>query len=168
MPNPANEDHALAKYAQRIDHLGIAVRDLEESLRFFTQVLGFCLVQRRETVGKRTGMISAELKAGPISVVLLQGTSPDSQVSAFIDHYGPGVQHVAIAVDNIEASVEHLRNNGLCFDTSIVGDDNLKQIFSSRDAKSGLMIELIQRTTSGFADKNVSKLFEELESHGSF
>ena len=66
----------LAKYVTAIDHVAIAVHNLEESIRFYTESSGFELKERRRTEGKQTAMVSAVLKAGPISVVLLEGTSP--------------------------------------------------------------------------------------------
>src|ERR1044071_5442399 len=104
---------ALAKYATGIDHVAIAVHDLEESILLYTNVLGFELVERRRTEGKQTAMVSAVLKAGPVSVVLLQGTSPESQVSKFVEHFGPGVQHLAIAVEDLPTLAEDLKSKGM-------------------------------------------------------
>ena len=159
---------ALAEHVQGIDHLAIAVTDLEASIKWYTEVLGFSLVERRETTGAKTGMISAVLQAGRLNFVLLQGTSPDSQVSRFVAHYGPGIQHVAIAVDDIENVSESLKLNGLQFDTTLIDSGGLRQIFSKRDTMSGLMIELIERSASGFADQNVAALFSQLEANETF
>lgn len=159
---------ALSKYAQGIDHLAIAVRDLEGSIIWFTQVLGFSLIERRRTEGAATGMISAVLQAGTLTIVLLEGTHPMSQVSLFVERYGPGVQHVAIRISDIDAVVKDLIAHGLEFDTPIIEGGGLRQAFSRRDPASGLMIELIQRNAEGFADQNVSALFQELERKGSF
>ncbi|HTQ79143.1 MAG TPA: VOC family protein, partial [Thermoanaerobaculia bacterium] len=68
----------LAKYVTGIDHVAIAVHNLEESIDFYTKIVGFELVERRETKGHHTAMISAVLKAGPVTFVLLQGTSAES------------------------------------------------------------------------------------------
>jgi methylmalonyl-CoA/ethylmalonyl-CoA epimerase len=159
---------ALTKYARGLDHVAIAVRDLESSIHWFTTVLGFTLRERRRTEGATTGMISAVLEAGPLNFVLLQGTAPESQVARFVNHYGPGVQHVAIQVENIDALAQELAQTGLEFDTSIIGGNGLRQIFSKRDKDSGLMIEFIQRSESGFSDQNVASLFAQLEQKDSF
>src|SRR5687768_12271693 len=100
---------ALIKNATGLDHVAIAVRDLEESITFYTDVLGFELTERRKTEGKQTAMISAVLKGGPITVVLLQGTTPESQVSKFVEHFGPGVQHLAIGVENLRELADDLK-----------------------------------------------------------
>ena len=101
-PHAEGGSSILARYATGIDHVAIAVPDLETSIEFYSKVLGFELVERRRTEGTATAMVSAVMKAGPLTFVLIQGTSPQSQVSRFIEHYGPGVQHIAISVENIE------------------------------------------------------------------
>lgn len=159
---------ALAKHAVGIDHVAIAVQDLEESIRFYTSVLGFELTERRRTEGKQTAMISAVLKAGPVTVVLLQGTSPDSQVSKFVEHFGPGVQHIAIGVEDLPALAEELKGEGMEFDTSVIRSPGLLQIFSHRDGGSGMMFEFIERKGGDFNDQSVQSLFEQLEKKDSF
>jgi len=114
-------------------------------------------------------MLSAVMKAGDLKVVLLKGASEESQVSRYVQEYGPGVQHVAFMVEGIEAVVKDLRSRGLPFDTDVITAPGLKQAFSKRDPVSGMMFELIERTgEEGFADANVQKLFESLEKNGSF
>ncbi len=159
----------LAQHATGIDHIAIAVPELEASIEFFTKVLGFELGERRRTEGTTTAMISAVIKAGPLTFVLIQGTSPQSQVSRYVEHYGPGVQHIAIAVENIEGVAAGLKDSGLEFDTTIIRSPGLQQIFSHRDAGSGLMIEFIDRSGTGdFTDSSVQELFSQLEAKDSF
>ena len=162
------ESSAIGKYARSVDHIAIAVLDLEASITWYTTVLGFTLKERRKTEGVTTGMISAVLEAGPLHFVLLQGTTPQSQVSRFVEHYGPGVQHLAIKVDNISELSDELKQSGLEFDTSIIEGGGLRQIFSKRDQGSGLMIEFIERSGAGFTDQNVTSLFAQLEEKNSF
>jgi methylmalonyl-CoA epimerase len=159
---------ALSKYAVAVDHVAIAVRDLEESIRLYTEVLGLELKERRRTEGKHTAMVSAVLKAGPVTLVLLQGTSPESQVSRFIEHFGPGVQHLAIGVQNLPAMVEELKTAGMEFDTTVIQSPGLRQIFSKRDAGSGMMIEFIERMGGDFTDQSVQQLFDQLERKGAY
>ena len=158
----------LGRFATGIDHVAIAVRDLEQSITFFTTVLGFELHERRKTEGKQTAMISAVLKAGPITFVLLEGTSPESQVSKFVEHYGPGVQHLAIAVKDLPQAAADLREAGLEFDTSVIESPGLRQIFTHRDSGSGIMVEFIERMGGDFSDQSVQQLFEQLEKKDSF
>ena len=159
---------ALGKYATSVDHVAIAVRDLEESIKLYTDVLGFELKERRRTEGKHTAMVSAVLKAGPVTVVLLQGTSPDSQVSRFVENFGPGVQHVALGVQNLPEMAEELKAAGMEFDTTVIQSPGLRQIFSKRDPGSGMMFEFIERMGGDFSDQSVQQLFEQLEQKDSF
>jgi methylmalonyl-CoA/ethylmalonyl-CoA epimerase len=154
---------------QGIDHIAIAVRDLESAIDFFGGVMGFNLVRRLETRGKRTGMISAEMEHNGIKFVLCQGTEPESQVSRLISHFGPGVAHIALKVDDVPAAVEALGTRGLAFDTRVIEGPGLQQAFSSRCNNSGLAFEFIRRDAEqGFLESNVSELFDQLESSGAF
>lgn len=158
----------LAKYARSIDHVAIAVRNLEESIRFYTDVLGFELKERRRTEGKATAMVSAVLKAGSVTIVLLEGTSPDSQVSRFVEHFGPGVQHIAVGVEDLPQMAEDLKAAGMEFDTTVIQSPGLRQIFSARDSGSGMMFEFIERLGGDFSDQSVQQLFEQLEKKNTF
>lgn len=158
----------LAKYVTSIDHVAIAVRDLEESIKFYTEVLGFELKERRRTEGKQTAMVSAVLKAGPVTVVLLQGTTQESQVSRFVEHFGPGVQHLALGVENLPEMAEELKAAGMEFDTTVISSPGLRQIFSKRDTGSGQMFEFIERMGGDFSDQSVQQLFEQLEKKNAF
>jgi methylmalonyl-CoA/ethylmalonyl-CoA epimerase len=155
---------------RRIDHIAIAVIDLEQAITFYTSVLGFNLVRRLEIKGRRTGMLSAELELNKIKFVLCQGTEPESQVSLLVQHHGPCVAHIAMEVDDVHATVEELKNKGLPFDTSVIGIGTaLQQAFSSRDKNSGISFEFIRRDEEkGFIQSNVQELFDQLERSGSY
>lgn len=151
-----------------VDHLAIAVEDLDAAVAYYTQ-LGFAEQERRVTRGRTTGMESVVLSGGGLKVVLLKGTSEESQVTRYIRRYGPGVQHVAFRVQDIGAVVADLIQRGVAFDTGILTAPGLKQAFTARDPVSGMMFELIERTgEAGFSDQNVQKLFESLEEKDSF
>jgi methylmalonyl-CoA/ethylmalonyl-CoA epimerase len=158
----------LGKYAKSVDHIAIAVNDLEQSVEFYGKVLGFQLHERRRTEGKTTAMVSAVMKAGPITVVLLQGSTPDSQVSKYVEHYGPGVQHIAVAVENLPEMAAELKGAGMEFDTNVISSPGLRQIFSARDPGSGMMYEFIERMGGDFSDESVKSLFEQLEKKDAF
>ena len=154
---------------KKIDHIAIAVRDLEEGIKFFTETLGFRLTRRLHVHGRKTGMISAELEHAQIKFVLCQGTEPESQVSRLIANYGPGVGHIALEVDDVESVVADLERKGAAFDTEVIKGPGLTQAFSSRDANSGLSFELIKRTSEqGFLAENVQQLFDQLEKANSY
>lgn len=154
---------AKAPY-RRIDHIALAVGDLDEAVHFFENVLGFELKGRRQIRGARTGMISAEMEANGMRFVLCQGTEPQSQVSQLIENFGVGVAHIAFEVDDVEQTVETLRDRGMNFDTNIIRGAGLTQSFTTRCQNTGMSFELIRREgEEGFLDSNVQALFDQLE-----
>jgi methylmalonyl-CoA/ethylmalonyl-CoA epimerase len=148
-----------------VDHIAIAVADLEESIDWYTRKLGFRLIERRMTRGERTGMISAVVVAGGAVVVLVQGLEPDSQVSKFVSIFGAGVQHVALSVENLEQAMKQVTAAGGVADTPVIQDEGIRQVFLRRDAGSGVRIELIERKGGDFSDKSVQQLFRAFETN---
>lgn len=158
-----------AAFYQRIDHIALAVTDIEQAVYLFENVLGFELKRRLRVEGARTGMLSAEFEANGIRFVICQGTEPESQVSRLVQNFGVGLAHVAIEVDNVDETVHVLQANGLEFDTNIIRGQGLTQAFSSRCPNTGLSFEFIARDgTEGFVDANIQELFNQLESSGKF
>ncbi|MDE1476884.1 VOC family protein [Xenorhabdus bovienii] len=153
----------IAKKYKRIDHIAIAVVSLDKALSMYVGVLGFTFVERRVTTGLVTAMESAVLQGNGYTIVLLQGTEPQSQITQYIEQYGPGVQHIAFEVDDLEEIVKELTENGIQFSTQIIKGGNLKQIFTKRDCESGMMFEFIERYGEGFEENNINSLFRQLE-----
>jgi len=154
---------ARAPY-KRIDHIALAVRDLESAIHLFEKVLGFELKERRQIRGARTGMVSAEMEANGMRFVLCQGTEPQSQVSKLIENFGVGVAHIALEVDDVEDTVDTLRARGMRFDTNVIRGPGLTQSFTTRCDNTGLSFELIRRDgEDGFLEGNVQALFDQLE-----
>jgi methylmalonyl-CoA epimerase len=150
--------------ARRIDHVAIAVRDLEAAVQTYRDRFGFELVERRTIEGGWSGMLLAEMRAGGATFVLVQGTSPASNVSRYIDHYGPGVQHLAIEVEGIDAVVEDLGDRGCDLLTGIVRGPGLDQAFTRREPNSGMQVEFVERTDNeGFSGESIRQLFEAME-----
>lgn len=158
----------LTQCSKKIDHVAIAVKNLESAIAFYRDTVGFELVERRDVEGKWSGMTSAVMRAGSITFVLVQGTNPESNVSQYIKNYGAGIQHIAIEVENIEDVMQDLKKRGFELITGIINSSGLNQMFSTRDPNSGIMMEFIERAedTDGFAENNVQDLFEAMESQG--
>jgi methylmalonyl-CoA/ethylmalonyl-CoA epimerase len=149
-----------------IDHIAVAVPDLDAAVAWAQKALGCELVDARDTHGKTSGMKSAVMRLGGFTLVFVQGTDKTSQVTEFVDKCGPGVQHIALRVNNLAAAIASLQSKGVEFATPLLEDNaaGLAQIFTVRDPSTGLMLEFIQRSAgTGFSDKNVTKLFESLE-----
>lgn len=159
---------ALRKHVKGIDHLAIAVSDLDKATEWYTAMLGFEAEEEKLAQGATSAMRSRVVRAGPLKFVLVQGTTPTSNVSRYIDAFGPGAQHVALLVENIEAVVEDLKDT-VGFDTHIIVGPNLKQAFTHRDEVSGMVWELVERGNfDGFQDANVQQLLDALEAKENF
>lgn len=153
----------------KIDHIAIAVRNIEAAVELYTYCFGFTLEKRRQIKGRYSGMNSAELNAGQFSIVLVEATEPESQIARYINDYGPGVQHIAIEVENIQETEVRLREKGISFATSIIKGDSLLQLFTKRDPNTGMMFEFIERkSTTGFEAGNIQELFHQLEESNAY
>ena len=155
---------ALSGNAVRIDHVAIAVRDLEDAIAQLRDRYGFELLERRQVSGAISGMDSATMQAGGVTFVLCQGDSPESNVSRYIEHYGPGVQHVALSVRDQPGLHTDLRERSADLLTGIIHAPGLDQSFTRRDHNTGIQLEFVTRTDNdGFHDNNVRELFTAME-----
>jgi methylmalonyl-CoA/ethylmalonyl-CoA epimerase len=154
----------IRKNVQALDHLAIAVPDIEASLKWFAGVLGFEVIERRATRGLHTAMMSAVLRCGPVVLVLVQGTEPASQISKFISRFGPGVQHVALRVDDLDQTLGALRLARFEPDTPIIQGRGIRQVFLHRDQDAAVRLELIERRGGDFDDETIGQLFRAFES----
>ncbi|MBI5005777.1 MAG: VOC family protein [Nitrosomonadales bacterium] len=146
-----------------IDHVAIAVADIDAAIAHYSTALGFTLLECSRVSGDHSGMVYAVLKSGSATVVLVQGTSPESQVSKFIAAFGTGMHHIAFAVSDLEAALDKVHQAGGKADTPVISDDGIRQAFLQRDTASGVRIELIERSGAPFSEKNVEGLFRALE-----
>jgi 4-hydroxyphenylpyruvate dioxygenase-like putative hemolysin len=120
-------------------------------------------------MGEYSGMRSAVLWSGDFSIVLLEAIGEQSQIHKFIQEFGPGVQHVAFKVENIEEVREYLVAQGVKFSTNIIQGPGLKQMFTHRDSNSGMMFEYIERGgEKDFIEDNINDLFKQLESQNAY
>ena len=154
---------AIEDLVVQIDHIAIAVEDLDAAIGWYQRALGFSVVGRRITQGDRTSMISAVLKCGSAVVVLVQGTTPDSQVVRFIEHFGPGVQHLAFQVSDMEAALQRVKAAGATLDVGLIKGNGIQQAFLQRTPDSGVRVEIIERQGGEFTDRTVEHLYREME-----
>lgn len=167
--NPGSEERSSEAPYRRIDHIALAVKDIESAIVLFEDVLGFELKRRHHVKGAKTGMLSAEFEANGVRFVICQGTEPESQVSQLVENFGVGLAHVALEVDDVDETVNTLQEKGLGFDTGVIRGPGLTQAFSSRCRNTGISFEFITRNdTEGFADANIQELFEQLEESGKY
>jgi methylmalonyl-CoA/ethylmalonyl-CoA epimerase len=94
-----------------IEHIGIAVRNLEESIKFYEKVLGLKCYAIEEVRDQKVRTAFFEL--GQTKIELLESTEPDGPISKFIEKRGEGIHHIAYAVKNIESALSELEKNGI-------------------------------------------------------
>lgn len=132
---------------EKIDHIGIAVKNLEESVQFYTQVLGLKL-EGIDTVESENVRV-AFLAIGETRLELLEATSGDSAIAKFIEKKGEGIHHIALKVDNQQDRLNALKNAGiqLINETPKLGAHNNLVAFMHPKATKGVLIELCQKAS---------------------
>lgn len=129
----------------KVDHIGIAVKNLEESLEFYTKVLGLSSAGT-ETVEEQKVKV-AFLPCGDSELELLESTSPDGPIAKFIEKNGEGVQHIALRVENIEEALAYMKEKGvrLIDEKPRYGAGGAKIAFLHPKATKGVLLELSER-----------------------
>jgi methylmalonyl-CoA epimerase len=127
----------------KIDHLGIAVRSLDQALRFYRDQLGL-EVGLRETVAQEKVNV-AMLAVGEPRIELLEPTETDSVIGKFLDKRGEGLHHVALKVPDLHAAVERLRDSGArLLNEPRAGAGGHLYVFVHPSSTGGVLLELIQ------------------------
>ena len=128
----------------RIDHLGIAVRSLDEAVEFYQRVLGFEVGGREVVPQERVRVAMAP--AGESRLELLEATSEDSPIARFIAKRGEGLHHVALRVPDLPAAVERLKAAGarLVNDEIQIGAGGHRYVFVHPASAQGVLLELVE------------------------
>jgi methylmalonyl-CoA/ethylmalonyl-CoA epimerase len=128
-----------------IDHIGIAVGDLEASLRFFRDALGLDLDAAEEIASQRVR--AHFLRAGEATLELLEATADDSPIAKYVEKRGPGLHHVALLVDDIVAALAELKGKGvrLIDESPRPGAHNSLVAFIHPSSAHGVLVELKQK-----------------------
>jgi len=134
----------------RIDHVGIAVADLDEAIEFYTSTLGLICTHREENQDQG---VSEAMLAGPqggAMVQLLAPLRPDSPIGKFLDKSGPGIQQMAYTVDDIDATSADLRSKGLrlLYDEARIGTAGSRINFVHPKDAGGVLVELVEPAAS--------------------
>jgi methylmalonyl-CoA epimerase len=130
---------------KNIDHIGIAVTNMQESLSFWETSLGIEPHGIQEVPEQK--LRTAFLPVGDTEIELLESTSPDSSVAKFIEKHGEGLHHIAIRVDDIEAALAELKAKGiqLIDETPRNGAGGTRIAFVHPKATHGVLLELCER-----------------------
>lgn len=128
----------------KIEHLGIAVSDMEASNTLFEKLLGVAPYKMEEVASE--GVLTSFFKTGPNKIELLAATNPESPIAKFIAKKGEGIHHVAFAVSDIVAEIARLKKEGFTVLNEIpkTGADNKLVAFLHPKTTNGVLIELCQ------------------------
>ncbi|WP_209330459.1 methylmalonyl-CoA epimerase [Lunatimonas salinarum] len=136
----------------KIEHIGIAVKDLETSNALFEKLLGEG-PYKQETV-EAEGVITSFFRVGESKVELLQATHEGSPIAKFLQRGKEGMHHIAFAVEDIYTEMERLRGEGftLLSEKPKMGADNKLVVFLHPASANGVLVELCQEIKSSEED----------------
>ena len=129
---------------KKIEHIGIAVKNIENATKIYTSLLGSSPYKMEEV--KSEGVKTSFFKTGDSKIELLEATNPDSPIAKFIEKRGEGVHHIAFAVDDIESEIARLKKEGFIVlnETPKKGADNKLVAFLHPRSTAGVLVELCQ------------------------
>jgi methylmalonyl-CoA/ethylmalonyl-CoA epimerase len=143
----------LSGLVQAVDHVGIAVPDLEEAIAFHCETFGLVVTHREEN--EEQGVVEAMLAppgadAQGAAVQLLAPLRPDSAIGAFLQRSGPGLQQLAYRVSDVEAAAARLRGAGVrvLYDAARRGTGGSLINFAHPKDTGGVLVELVQPAPS--------------------
>ncbi len=129
-----------------VEHIGIAVSNLEESIKFYEEVLGLTCYSVEEV--KEQKVKTAFFKLGQVKIELLESTDPEGPIAKFIEKRGQGVHHLAFAVDDIQGALEELDQKGVTLidKTPRKGAEKLDIAFLHPKSTHGVLMEICTHT----------------------
>jgi len=132
----------------RIEHIGIAVKDLDRANEVYAALLGE-KHYKTETV-ESEGVTTSFFKVGESKIELLEATNPESPIAKFIEKRGEGIHHIAFYVNDIVAEIERLKNKGFVVLNKVpkMGADNKLVAFLHPKSAHGVLVELCQENTN--------------------
>ena len=127
-----------------IEHIGIAVENLEKSIDLYTKLLNSQCYKTEEVASEK--VITAFFKSSDQKIELLASTDDDGPIAKFLAKKGPGLHHIAFAVEDIHKEVKRLKSQGFVFvsETPKRGADNKWVVFVHPKSSGGVLVELCQ------------------------
>ncbi len=151
---PPGRDAETTALFTRIDHVGVAVADLDEAKAFYERTYGMTVAHEEVNTeqGVREAMMSVTGHGGPY-IQLLAPLTPDSTIAKFLDRSGPGIQQLAYGVDDIDATCDTLRERGvrLLYAEPKRGTSNSRVNFIHPKDTGGILVELVQADPAAHA-----------------
>lgn len=136
---------------KHIEHLGIAVRDLDASSSLFTRLLN--TPPYKEEVVESEGVKTLFFKVGETKIELLESTKPDSPIAKFIEKRGEGIHHIAFHVDDIHSEIQRMKDEGFVMinEEPKKGADNKMICFLHPKSTNNILVELCQEISASSA-----------------
>ncbi|OXA99502.1 methylmalonyl-CoA epimerase [Flavobacterium pectinovorum] len=128
----------------KIEHIGIAVKNIEESNILFEKLLGVPSYKSEEVQSE--GVLTSFFQTGTNKIELLMATNPESPIAKFLEKKGEGIHHIAFDVDDISAEIERLKSEGFVLINEVPkkGADNKWVVFLHPKNTNGVLVELCQ------------------------
>ena len=128
----------------KIDHIGIATNGIEDAASIYRDALGVYVTETEEVPGQKVRV--AMLPIGESRIELLEATSDDSPISKFLAKRGPGIHHIALRVDDIQATLAELKSKGarLIDEEPRTGAGGCLVAFVHPSSTGGVLIELVE------------------------
>lgn len=138
--NAQDDGHPM----RRIDHIGIAVHDLDEAMAPYVEGLGIQVDHTEEVADQ--GVRVAMLPVGETNIELLEPTSEESPIARFLASKGPGIHHIALAVDDIDAAIRRMLDAGVRMIDAEPrpGAGGSRVAFAHPKAMGGVLVELVE------------------------
>lgn len=132
----------------KIEHIGIAVKNLETSMNIYKDLLGVDCYKTEEVPSEN--VITAFFKCGESKIELLKSTNESGPIAKFIEKRGEGIHHIAFSVEDIKAEVQRLKELGFTVlnEEPKIGADNKWVVFLHPKSSSGVLVELCQDRNS--------------------
>jgi len=129
----------------KIDHIGVAVRNLEKAMEVYAGILGLEHEGTEEVTEQK--IMASSLLAADVKIELLEPTHPEGPVGRFLEKRGEGVHHIAFRVENIEERLERLKAKGvkLIDEVPRIGAGGAKIAFLHPKGTHGVLVELVER-----------------------
>jgi methylmalonyl-CoA epimerase len=133
---------------EKIDHVGIAVRDLKKAIEIYKNILGFSLLEIVESEEEKTREAFMMCGQGKSTIDLMESTDPTGPIGRYIEKRGEGIHHISLAVSNIEGISQRIRDRGgnLIYDKTM-SFMNHKYNFVHPKSLCGVLVELLKRET---------------------
>jgi len=129
---------------KKIEHIGIAVNNIEDASIIYEKLFGEPAYKQEEVASE--GVKTAFFRSGPNKIELLEATNPESPIAKFIAKKGEGIHHIAFDVEDIVLEIVRLKNEGFIIlnETPKKGADNKLVVFLHPKSTNGVLIELCQ------------------------